>query len=177
LTTRTIGVLGVGGIGQEFLRMAKPFGWRMLASDPYVDAATIASLGGEKVSEKSLLAQSDFVAVFMILNEQTRHFLNAERLALMPKHAYLINMARGPVIDELALIKVLQNNHIAGAALDVFEQEPVAADNPLLTMDNVLLAPHSLCWTDECFDHIACEGLGCLAAFAKGERPLSVVKP
>jgi D-3-phosphoglycerate dehydrogenase len=177
LTTRTIGVLGVGGIGQEFLRMAKPFGWRMLASDPYVDAATIAALGGEKVSEESLLAQSDFVAVFMILNEQTRHFLNAERLALMPKHAYLINMARGPVIDELALIKVLQNNHIAGAALDVFEQEPVAADNPLLTMDNVLLAPHSLCWTDECFDHIAREGLGCLAAFAKGERPLSVVKP
>jgi len=177
LTTRTIGVLGVGGIGQEFLRMARPFGWRMLASDPYVDAATIAALGGEKVSEESLLAQSDFVAVFMILNEQTRHFLNAERLALMPKHAYLINMARGPVIDELALIKVLQNNHIAGAALDVFEQEPVAADNPLLTMDNVLLAPHSLCWTDECFDHIAREGLGCLAAFAKGERPLSVVKP
>jgi len=177
LTTRTIGVLGVGGIGQEFLRMARPFGWRMLASDPYVDAATIAALGGEKVSEDSLLAQSDFVAVFMILNEQTRHFLNAERLALMPKHAYLINMARGPVIDELALIKVLQNNHIAGAALDVFEQEPVAADNPLLTMDNVLLAPHSLCWTDECFDHIAREGLGCLAAFAKGERPLSVVKP
>ena len=177
LTTRTIGILGVGGIGQEFLRMAKPFGWRMLASDPYVDAATIAALGGEKVSEESLLAQSDFVAVFMILNEQTRHFLNAERLALMPKHAYLINMARGPVIDELALIKVLQNNHIAGAALDVFEQEPVAADNPLLTMDNVLLAPHSLCWTDECFDHIAREGLGCLAAFAKGERPLSVVKP
>ena len=177
LTTRTIGVLGVGGIGQEFLRMAKPFGWRMSASDPYVDAATIAALGGEKVSEDSLLAQSDFVAVFMILNEQTRHFLNAERLALMPKHSYLINMARGPVIDELALIKVLQNNHIAGAALDVFEQEPVAADNPLLTMDNVLLAPHSLCWTDECFDHIAREGLGCLAAFAKGERPLSVVKP
>jgi len=177
LTTRTIGVLGVGGIGQEFLRMAKPFGWRMLASDPYVDAATIAALGGEKVSEEILLAQSDFVSVFMILNEQTKHFLNAEKLALMPKHAYLINMARGPVIDETALIKVLQSKSIAGAALDVFEQEPVAPDNPLLTMDNVLLAPHSLCWTDECFDHIAREGLGCLVAFAKGERPLSVVKP
>ena len=177
LTTRTIGVLGVGGIGQEFLRMAKPFGWRMLASDPNVDAATIAALGGEKVSTETLLAQSDFVGVFMILNEQTRHFLNSERLALMPKHAYLINMARGPVIDEAALIKVLQSNSIAGAALDVFEQEPVAADNPLLSMNNVLLTPHSLCWTDECFDHIAREGLGCLAAFAKGDRPLSVVKP
>jgi D-3-phosphoglycerate dehydrogenase len=177
LTTRTLGVLGVGGIGQEFLRMAKPFGWRMLASDPHVDAATMSALGAEKVSAETLLAQSDFVGVFMILNDQTRHFLNAERLTLMPKHAYLINMARGPVIDEVALIKVLQNNQIAGAALDVFEQEPVAADNPLLSMDNVLLAPHSLCWTDECFDHIAREGLGCLAAFAKGEQPLSVVKP
>jgi D-3-phosphoglycerate dehydrogenase len=176
LTTRTLGVLGVGGIGQEFLRMAKPFGWRMLASDPYVDAATMSALGAEKVSAETLLAQSDFVGVFMILNDQTRHFLNAERLTLMPKHAYLINMARGPVIDEVALIKVLQNNQIAGAALDVFEQEPVAADNPLLSMDNVLLAPHSLCWTDECFDHIAREGLGCIVSFANGRMPLSIVK-
>ena len=176
LTSRTLGVLGAGGIGQELLALAKPFGWRMLAADPHVPASRIQALGAELVSAETLLAQSDFVVACMILNEQTHHFLNAQRLSLMPAHAYLVNMARGPVIDELALIDVLKRGGIAGAALDVFEQEPVAVDNPLLKMDNVLLTPHSLCWTDECFDQIAREGLNCLITFAKGGTPSSVVK-
>ncbi len=176
LTTRTIGILGAGGIGQEFLRLAQPFGWRMLVSDPYVDAHHLASFGATPVSAEALLQQSDFVALFMILNDETRHFLNAKRLGLMPAHAFLINLARGPVVDETALIQALQAGRIAGAALDVFEQEPVAADNPLLAMDQVLLSPHSLCWTDECFDHIAREGLACLVSFAKGQQPGSIVK-
>ncbi len=176
LTSRTLGVLGAGGIGQELLALAKPFGWRMLAADPHVPASRIQALGAELVSPETLLAQSDFVVVCMILNTQTHHFLNAQRLSLMPPHAYLVNMARGPVIDEPALIDVLKRGGIAGAALDVFEQEPVAVDNPLLKMDNVLLTPHSLCWTDECFDQIAREGLNCLITFAKGGTPSSVVK-
>ena len=176
LTTRTLGVIGVGGIGQELLALAKPFGWRMLASDPHVATSRIEALGADHVSTETLLSQSDFVVCSLILNAQTRHFLNAKRLALMKKQAYLINMARGPVVDEAALIHALKSGALAGAALDVFEQEPVAADNPLLTMDNVLLAPHSLCWTDECFDHIAREGLGCVVSFANGRMPLSIVK-
>ena len=84
---------------------------------------------------------------------------------------------RGPIVDELALIEALRAGTIAGAGLDVFEQEPIAADNPLLNMDNVLLAPHSLCWTDECFDHMAREGLGCIVDFAQGKTPKSIVKP
>ena len=176
LTTRTLGVIGVGGIGQELLALAKPFGWRMLASDPHVATSRIEALGADHVSTETLLSQSDFVVCSLILNAQTRHFLNAKRLALMKKQAYLINMARGPVVDEVALIHALQSGALAGAALDVFEQEPVASDNPLLTMDNVLLAPHSLCWTDECFDHIAREGLGCIVSFANGRMPLSIVK-
>ena len=176
LTTRTLGVIGVGGIGQELLALAKPFGWRMLASDPHVATSRIEALGADHVSTETLLSQSDFVVCSLILNAQTRHFLNAKRLALMKKQAYLINMARGPVIDEVALIHALQSGAIAGAALDVFEQEPVAHDNPLLNMENVLLTPHSLCWTDECFDHIAREGLGCVVSFANGRMPLSIVK-
>ena len=97
--------------------------------------------------------------------------------SLMKRTAYLINMARGPIVDELALIDALRTGTIAGAGLDVFEQEPIAADNPLLNMDNVLLAPHSLCWTDECFDHMAREGLGCIVDFAQGKQPKSIVKP
>ena len=93
----------------------------------------------------------------------------------MKPNAYLIDMARGPVVDESALIEALQNNRIAGAGLDVFEQEPTAIDNALLTMDQVILTPHSLCWTDHCFEDIAIEGLGCLADFAKGKTPGSVV--
>ena len=176
LTTRTLGVIGAGGIGQELLALAKPFGWRMLASDPHVATSRIEALGADHVSTETLLSQSDFVVCSLILNAQTRHFINTQRLALMKKQAYLINMARGPVIDEVALIHALQSGALAGAALDVFEQEPVAHDNPLLKMENVLLTPHSLCWTDECFDHIAREGLGCVVSFANGRMPLSIVK-
>ena len=176
LTTRTLGVIGAGGIGQELLALAKPVGWRVLASDPHVATSRIEALGADHVSTETLLSQSDFVVCSLILNAQTRHFLNAHRLALMKKQAYLINMARGPVIDEVALIHALQSGALAGAALDVFEQEPVARDNPLLKMENVLLTPHSLCWTDECFDHIAREGLGCVVSFANGRMPLSIVK-
>ena len=95
----------------------------------------------------------------------------------MKREAFFVNLARGPVADEAALIGALQSGAIAGAGLDVFEQEPVAPDNPLLAMDQVILTPHALCWTDECFDAIAREGLGCIADFAQGRTPRSVVRP
>ena len=177
LTTRTLGVVGIGGIGRELLKLARPFGWRMLAADPYVDEQMIRELGAERVSLEDLMRQSDFVVTTVLLNKSTRHLINAERLALMKRTAYLVNMARGPIVDELALIEALRQGILAGAGLDVFEQEPIAPDNPLLTMDNVLLAPHSLCWTDECFDHMAREGLGCIVDFTQGKRPKSVVNP
>ncbi len=176
LTTRTLGVIGAGGIGRELLALARPFGWRMLAADPYADAAAVAALGAERVPLERLLAESDFVVVTALLNDETRHLLNAHRLALMKPDAYLINLARGPLVDEPALIAALRNGTIAGAALDVFEQEPVAPDNPLLAMDNVLVTPHALCWTDECFDAIAREGLACIVDFANGRTPKSVIK-
>jgi phosphoglycerate dehydrogenase-like enzyme len=175
LTTRTIGVIGVGGIGRELLGLARPFGWRMLATDPYADPAVAAGLGAEQVPLETLLKESDFVVATVLLNDETRHLMNAERFAMMKPTAFFINLSRGPIADEQALIAALKNRVIAGAGLDVFEQEPVAADNPLLAMDNVIVTPHSLCWTDECFDAIAREGLSCVVDFANGRRPKSVV--
>jgi D-3-phosphoglycerate dehydrogenase len=175
LTTRTLGVIGGGGIGRELLALARPFGWKMLVADPYVDAAAMQALGAERVPLEQLLRESDFVVATVLLNPQTRHLMNAERFAQMRRSAYFINLSRGPIADEPALIAALQNGTIAGAGLDVFEQEPVAPDNPLLTMDNVLVTPHALCWTDECFDAIAREGLGAIVDFAHGRTPKSVV--
>ena len=176
LTTRTLGVIGGGGIGRELLALARPFGWQMQVADPYVDGAAMQALGAERVPLEQLLRESDFVVATVLLNQETRHLMNAERFALMKRSAYFINLSRGPIVDEPALIAALRNGTIAGAGLDVFEQEPVAPDNALLTMHNVLVTPHALCWTDECFDAIAREGLGCMVDFANGRTPKSVVK-
>ena len=176
LTTRTLGVIGAGGIGRELLALARPFGWTMLAADPYVEPAVVAALGAECVPLDRLLRDSDFVVATVLLNRETRHLMNGERFARMKPSAYFINLARGPIVDEPALIAALQHGTIAGAGLDVFEQEPVAPDNPLLAMDNVLVTPHALCWTDECFDAIAREGLSCIVDFANGRTPKSVIK-
>jgi phosphoglycerate dehydrogenase-like enzyme len=175
LTTRTLGIIGIGGIGRELMQLARPFGWRMLGADPYVDAGVIAALGGQQVSLDALLEQSDFVVTSVILNTETRHLMNAARFARMKRSAFFVNLSRGPIVDETALIEALRTGVIAGAGIDVFEQEPVDPNNPLLKMDNVLVTPHALCWTDECFDAIAREGLGCLVDFASGKRPKSVV--
>jgi phosphoglycerate dehydrogenase-like enzyme len=177
LTTRTLGVIGAGGVGCELLALARPFGWKMLAADPYVPASAIAAHGAERVDLETLLRRSDFVVAAVLLNDETRHLMNAARFAQMKRTAYFVNMARGPIADEAALINALRTGQIAGAGIDVFEQEPTSTDNPLLSMSNVLLAPHALCWTDECFDAIAREGLGCMVDFANGRTPKSVVKP
>jgi D-3-phosphoglycerate dehydrogenase len=171
LKGRTLCVVGAGGIGQELLRMVAPFEFNLLAVDPHVDASVVQELGAELVSLDHGLARADFVVLTCILNEQTHHLISDAQLNVMRPDAFLINMARGPVVDEAALIRALKDNRIAGAGLDVFEQEPVAPDNPLLTMDQVILTPHSLCWTDQCFHDIASDGLGCIVDFANGRRP------
>jgi D-3-phosphoglycerate dehydrogenase len=136
----------------------------------------VAALGAECVALERLLNSSDFVVATVLLNDETRHLMNAQRFAQMKRSAYFINLSRGPIADEAALIAALRGGTIAGAGIDVFEQEPVATDNPLLGMDNVLVMPHALCWTDECFDAIAREGLGCIVDFANGRTPKSVIR-
>ena len=175
LKGRTLCIVGGGGIGQELLRMVAAFEFNLLVVDPHQEATVIQSLGAQLVPLNDGLEQADFVVLCCLLNDETQHLINSSTLAKMKPEAFLINMARGPVVDEAALTEALQNRQIAGAGLDVFEQEPVAPDNPLLTMDQVILTPHSLCWTDHCFEDIATDGLGCIVDFANGKTPRFVV--
>ena len=175
LTGRTLGVVGAGRIGRELLRMARVFDMQLLAADPYVNAVELATLGARKVDLPTLLRGADFVVTIPLLNDETRHLMSAPQFALMKRSAYFINVSRGPVVDEPALIAALQSGRIAGAALDVFEQEPVDPANPLLAMDNVIVTPHSLCWTDECFHNMATTGLASIVDALAGRVPEFVV--
>ena len=151
LIGRTLGSLGIGNIGAEMFRMAKPFEMRFIAHDPYVDKALAQELGIELVGLEDLFRQADVLSISVPLSAETHHIVNAERIALMKPTAYLINTARGPIVDQVALTRALQEKRIAGAGLDVLEKEPPDADDPILKLDNIILAPHALCWTDQCF--------------------------
>jgi phosphoglycerate dehydrogenase-like enzyme len=153
LVGRTFGSLGVGNIGAEALRLVKPFDMKLIAHDPFADAALMAEIGVELVDIEELFRRSDVLSISCPLSDATKHIVNAQRLALMKPTSYLINTARGPIVDQQALVKVLQERRIAGAGLDVLEQEPPALDDPILALDNVILTPHALCWTDQCFAH------------------------
>lgn len=144
LNESTIGVIGVGATGSAVLRKAKPFDARLLGTDPAdLQPGHIKTLGVEMVSLDELLAESDFVSLQCDLNETSHHLMNKDAFKKMKNTAYLINCARGPVVDEKALVKALQAGEIAGAGLDVFEFEPLPADSPLRDMDNVVMAPHN----------------------------------
>lgn len=144
LSECTLGVIGVGNIGKAVLRRARAFGMRLLGNDIVeVDHVFLAEVGVEMVSLERLLAESDFISLNCDLNPTSYHLINRETLRHVKPGAVLINTARGPVVDEAALIEALQEGRLGGAALDVFEVEPLPADSPLLKMDNVLLAPHN----------------------------------
>jgi phosphoglycerate dehydrogenase-like enzyme len=149
LVGRTLGSLGIGNIGAEVFRLAKPFEMKFIAFDPYADKKAAAELGIRLVDLEILFRESDVLSISCPLTPETRHIVNAERLALMKPTAYLINTARGPVCDQKALTRVLAERRIAGAGLDVLDPEPPAADDPILKLDNVVFAPHALCWTDQ----------------------------
>ncbi|MEL6792745.1 MAG: NAD(P)-dependent oxidoreductase [Pseudomonadota bacterium] len=176
LTTRTLGVVGVGGIGSELIRLAKPFFGRILAADPYVAEAQIAALGAEKVPLEALLAEADVVNVCCMLNDETHHLIDAAAFARMKPTAFFVNVGRGPIHDEAALAAALRDGRIAGAGLDVTEIEPIPEDSPLLAMDNVQITAHALCWTDECFEEIARTALRSIVDVSLGRRPLHVVE-
>ena len=177
LTTRTLGLVGAGGIGQEIMRLARPFFARMIAADPNADAAAVTALGADLVPLATLVREADFVVVCCILNEATRGMIDDACFSAMKPSAYFVNVGRGPIVDEPALIRALQAGRIAGAGLDVTTREPIEPDNPLLALENVIITPHALCWTDECFHDIAATGLQSIVDVAQGRRPRHVVNP
>jgi D-3-phosphoglycerate dehydrogenase len=175
LTGKTLGSIGIGNIGHEVFVLAKPFGMRHLGHDPYIKQEAVADVGVGLVDMDTLLAESDFVSISVPLNEETGHLVGEKELRKMKSTAYLISTSRGSVVDEAALIQALQQGWIRGAGLDVFEQEPVDPDNPLLKMDNVVVSPHSLCHTAEYFKGAWNGKLRQAAQLLRGEIPDALV--
>jgi phosphoglycerate dehydrogenase-like enzyme len=175
LTGRTLGIVGLGNIGREILALVRPLGMRHLVFDPFLTPDQASEAGAELVDLETLLGASDFVSANCPLTPDTHHLLNAERLALMRPTSYLINTARGPIVDQQALTDALASGRLAGAALDVFEEEPVATTDPILALDNVIVAPHGICWTDECFRGIGRSACGAVLEVAAGRVPRFVV--
>ncbi len=175
---RVIGTIGLGNIAAEAVRLLGVLDVRrFLAFDPYTTPERAVELGVDLVPLDDLLAQSDYVLVNCPFTPDTRGLLGPDQFALMKPGAVLINTARGPIVQEQALIEALQSGRLAGAALDVFEKEPLPADSPLCSMDNVILTSHSIAWTEELFrdmGRIDCEGA---LAIYRGELPPHIVNP
>jgi len=144
LEGKTLGLIGLGKLGTQTAKIAKVFNMRVIGWSPHLTPERAAEAGVEFAATKAdLLKESDIVSLHMVLSESTRHIIKASGLALMKPTAYLINTSRGPLVDENALLAVLKAKSIAGAGLDVFDQEPLPLDHPLRDLDNVTLSPHN----------------------------------
>ncbi|MGH6922529.1 MAG: NAD(P)-dependent oxidoreductase [Propylenella sp.] len=175
LSGRTLGSLGFGNIGRELFGLAQPLGMRAIAHDPYVQAAAADGLDVALVGFDALLSEADFLVVNCPLTPATRGMLGTAAFARMRPTAFLINAARGPIVDEDALLAALRNGTIAGAGLDVFAEEPLPDDHPLLSMMNVVLTPHSICYTDECLRLLAEGAFRSAVTFLSGREPPHIV--
>jgi phosphoglycerate dehydrogenase-like enzyme len=177
LAGKTLGSVGLGNIGSELFRLAKPLDMRFLAYDPYANPSKAEELAVQLVGLNTLARESDVLAVNCPLTPETHHMVNADLLAAMKPAAYLINTARGPIVDRAALTAALVNGCLAGAGLDHVESQPLDADDPLLAMDNVIVTPVGLAWTD----HLSAgNGRGVAEAvldLLEGRNPRNVVNP
>jgi phosphoglycerate dehydrogenase-like enzyme len=178
LRDRTLGVIGLGGIARATLGLLASFGMRQpLAYDPWVAPEVAEQCNVRLVSLDELLAESDFVSIHCPLTSDTRELINAQQIAQMKPTAFLINTARGGIVDEEALYEALAQRRIAGAAIDCFENEPVKSPHRLGELDNVILAPHSIAWTNELFRDVGRTAWRAIVDLAHGVRPSGVVNP
>ena len=173
----TVGIVGLGNIGSAYARRVAALETKVVACDPYVDDKKFAGLGVERVTLETLAERADYVSVHTLLNAETRHLIGEAFFRRMKPTAILINTSRGPVVDEQALARALQEKRLAGAALDVWEEEPVARDNPLLTMDNVIATPHAAYFSSPAVAQIPGRCGEEVARVLAGQRPLNVVNP
>jgi phosphoglycerate dehydrogenase-like enzyme/2-keto-3-deoxy-L-rhamnonate aldolase RhmA len=178
LRDKTLGVIGFGGIGRTLVRLLAGFGMKApLVFDPFVSSATATEYGAKAVALDQLLTAADFVSIHCPLTEQTRGLISECELGLMKRTAYLLNTARGGIVDEKALDAALRAGHLAGAALDCFVGEPLTSPPPFAQFDNVLLAPHNIAWTHELFRDVGrtvCQGM---LDLADGVAPRGIVNP
>jgi phosphoglycerate dehydrogenase-like enzyme len=177
LTGRTLGIVGLGHSGRELARLVGPFNMRLLSYSPRADAVQAEALGVRLTGLEELLREADFVSLHCRLTPETRWLIGAEQLALMKPTAYLVNVARGEVVDQAALTEALRARRIAGAGLDVFEVEPLPAGDPLIGLDNVILTPH---WLASTADIWAATGVAMAEGMlrgASGRVPENVVNP
>lgn len=172
---KVLGVIGFGAIGKEVARRALCLGMHVLVYDPYVQEDLLKELGAEKATLEELLKRSDFVSLHVPLNESTRGLIDREKLSLMKQTAYLINTARGGVVDEAALIEALKSGRIAGAALDVFEPEPLPPDSPLFECPNLIMTPHVGAHTYEAILRMNMMAAESIVDFFSGRIPKHVV--
>ena len=175
LTGRVLGVVGLGNIGREVFALARPLGMRHMACDPYASQEDADRLEVGLVDLDTLMRSADFVCLCCALTPDTRHLIDAGKIALMKETAFLINVARGPLVDQRALTAALRSRSLQGAALDVFEEEPIAVDDPLLQLDNVILTPHSVSWTDEASRLTGQSACSSILDVAAGRNPSHVV--
>jgi phosphoglycerate dehydrogenase-like enzyme len=177
LAKRTLGLVGLGAIGKAVAKRARAFEMQVLAYDLVQDSAFAAQYAVRYVSLEELLRESDFVSLHLFLDATSRHFINAERLALMKRDAYLINTARGGVIDSMALYQALKEGRIAGAALDVFEKEPLEPDSPLRSLNNLTISPHCSGASDDPRNAQVLMAAENALRVLRGEQPLHAVNP
>jgi D-3-phosphoglycerate dehydrogenase len=175
---KNFGIVGLGRIGRTTVPKARGFGMRVMAYDPYVDDDVFAMLGVERKYELSdLLREADYLTIHAPLTPETRFMLDEEALGLMKARSVIVNTARGHIIDEVALYRALKDGKIAGAGLDVLQQEPPARDNPLLGLENTIVTPHIAWYSEESFIRDMEQGMDELIRVLKGKRPRYIVNP
>ena len=165
------GVLGLGKVGRTLVERLKGFGGRIIGYDPYLPDEVFKELGIEKVDLETLLKEADFISIHTPLTDETHHLIDEKALKMMKPTAYLINTARGPIVDEKALVKALEEGWIAGAGLDVLEEEPVKPDNPLTKFKNVIITPHMAFYSESVLSEIQRKTAENVRAVLKGEEP------
>lgn len=173
----TVGLVGLGKIARLVAQKLSGFGVHLIGYDLYVKQEQVLEYGIQMTDLSAVLSQSDFICLHTPLTPETRHMISTEQLTQMKPTAYLINTSRGPVVDEAALVKALKDGTIAGAALDVFEQEPPAADDPLFQMDQVILSPHNAALTKEALLAMAMDSAQGIVDYLEGRTPQYLCNP